>query len=727
MRTRSIKFKIPLILIVFSTVSVLLTGILLQYIAMNDLESGAAEKNQIIAGMVSNHIDQYLENASEIVKTAGSFSSMSYGDLSRVESEIFRIYDHFEHFDLIFYMDSEARMVFSKPSNENVKDRIYKDRSYYWEIFEEKKSVSISPLLISSVLEMPHFIIAAPVYNAQQETVGLIGAGIPLANIQNVINKTQKDFPGQIWLLDENGVIAVQPNQGSLSRLESFENLTVTSNGQKTDLNQLIGDQKTVSYSFTREGTEFFGSAAFVASSGWTVIVEQDEATFFADLRDFNHRLIVVVGLVIVISLIIGLFMANRITSPVNALVNQVRRMTQKVEEESSMPQTLQTYEEINELSLAFSEMKTQLGYHIDQLENAYQTENRLQEYLNNILYSVNNGILVVGQDRGITLFNRAAEEITNFNASERIGTSIDLLLSDLGLELKGHIDEVLDFGRTYKEIEALIHMDDSDTRYIRISASPVVNDRNETIGAVVLFRDVTQQKRMEDELRREDRIRAVGELSASIIHDIGNPLAGIKNLIELIRSESCPEAHKDEVLSVLESEVTDLNDMVINFLEFTRSSAKDRAKENLVKILENALRLMQSEVLEKQITIHLNPMDDLPDVLVDKRAMKQVFFNLLRNAVQAVSPGGQIVVTAAADSSTLWVGIKDDGVGMDDQQLKQLFQPFNSTREEGTGLGLFIAYNIIREHGGKIEVTSEQNHGTEFNVLLPLVEGVDV
>jgi signal transduction histidine kinase len=119
--------------------------------------------------------------------------------------------------------------------------------------------------------------------------------------------------------------------------------------------------------------------------------------------------------------------------------------------------------------------------------------------------------------------------------------------------------------------------------------------------------------------------------------------------------------------------------------------------------------------------------MDDLPDVLVDKRAMKQVFFNLLRNAVQAVSPGGQIVVTAAADSSTLWVGIKDDGVGMDDQQLKQLFQPFNSTREEGTGLGLFIAYNIIREHGGIIEVTSEQHHGTEFNVLLPLVEGVDV
>lgn len=727
MRIRSIKFRIPLIIIIFSTITVLVTGLLLQYIALKDLESGAAEKNQIIAGMASNHIDQYVEDASGIVKTAGSFSSMSFGDLNRVESEIFRIYDNFEHFDLIFYMNAEARMVFSKPTNENVKDRVYTDRSYFWEIIEEQRAVSISPLLISSVLEMPHFIIAAPVFDAEQETVGLIGAGIPLSNIQNVIQKTQKDFPGQIWLLDETGTIVVQPNQGTLSSLERYENIEIDVNGRSSDLNTLINSGERASYSFLRDGIRYYGSISFVASTGWTVIVEQDEATFFEDLRDFNYKLTVVVALVILISLIIGWLMANRITAPVYGLVDQVRRMTRKVDGEVTAPLNLQTYDEIGELSAAFTEMRTQLRYHIEQLESAYQTENRLQEYLNNILYSVNNGILVVDQNRVITLFNRAAEEMTNFEASERIGTSIEVFLSDLGLNLKDQMDEALDLGKAFKEIEASICEEEKETRFLRISGSPVVDVGNVTIGVVFLFRDVTQQVLMEDELRREDRIRAFGELSASIIHDIGNPLAGIKNLIELVRSESCPEPLKDEVLNLLESEVSGLNNMVINFLEFTRSSGKERTMESVATMLENTLRLMQSEILEKQVVVRVKPMLELPEVLVDKRAVKQVFFNLIRNAVQAVRPGGHIDIAAECGLETLRISIKDDGVGMNEKQLSKLFQPFNTTREEGTGLGLFIAYNIIREHRGRIQVNSSPDRGTEFVVVLPLDEGVDV
>lgn len=725
MRIRSIKFRIPLIIIVFSTIIVLVTGLLLQYFALKDLESGAAEKNQIIAGMASNHIDQYIEDASGIVKTAGSFSSMSYGDLSQVESEIFRIYDNFEHFDLIFYMNAEARMVSSKPTNENVKDRIYTDRSYFWEIIEEKKSLSISPLLISSVLEMPHFIIAAPVYDAKQETVGLIGAGIPLSNIQNVIQKTQNDFPGQIWLLDESGTIAVQPNQETLNSLEHFENLQVDVNGRRSELKSLIDAGETVSYSFEREGARYYGSIAFVASTGWTVIVEQDEATFFEDLKNFNHKLTVVVALVILISLIIGWIMANRITAPVSGLVDQVRRMTKKVDAELAAPLPLQTYDEIGELSAAFTEMKTQLSYHIDQLESAYQKENRLQEYLNNILYSVYNGILVADQNREITLFNRAAEEMTQFAAAERIGTSIEVFLNDLGLNLKDEVDQVLGRGVTCKEIEASIHRAEGETRFLRISVSPVMEVNGVTIGAVFLFRDVTQQVLMEEELRREDRIRAFGELSASIIHDIGNPLAGIQNLIELVRSESCPETMRDEVLNLVESEVAGLNSMVINFLEFTRSSGKARAKESVGAMLENTLRLMHAEIAEKQVVVTVKPLSDLPEVLVDKRAIKQVFFNLIRNAVQAVKFGGHIDIAATSESGRLRITFKDDGVGMDEKQLGKLFQPFNTTREEGTGLGLFIAYNIIREHGGKIFASSEPGKGTEFVVVLPLDEGV--
>lgn len=240
MRRNSIKFRIPFSIMMFTTLCMLITGLILWVIAVGDLEKSAMDKNHLISDMVSNQIGQYLEDASSVVITAGNFSSMSYGDLDHIESEIFRIYDNFEHFDLIFYMNAEAQMVFSKPGNDNNKNRIYTDRSYYWDIIRDKKPSTISPLLVSSILEMPHFILAAPVFDEKHEIQGLIGAGIPLSNIQRVIDKTQKNFVGKIWILDENGIIAVQPGQNRVSELEHFENAKVQLGSVETDIYTII-------------------------------------------------------------------------------------------------------------------------------------------------------------------------------------------------------------------------------------------------------------------------------------------------------------------------------------------------------------------------------------------------------------------------------------------------------------------------------------------------------
>ncbi|MFA5524330.1 MAG: PDC sensor domain-containing protein [Tissierellales bacterium] len=185
MNKYSLKVKLTLALVILALSCVLLTGFLLQYIASQNIEAKILNKNQIISRMISDQIDIYLNDAKSTVVTAANFSSQSYGDLPQIKNEIFRIFDNFEYFDLIFYMDADARVVFSKPSNDNVSDMIHKDRSYYWEAINEGKT-SISSLHVSRILNRPHFIIAAPVHDMNGRVIGLIGAGLPLAILQRL-------------------------------------------------------------------------------------------------------------------------------------------------------------------------------------------------------------------------------------------------------------------------------------------------------------------------------------------------------------------------------------------------------------------------------------------------------------------------------------------------------------------------------------------------------------
>lgn len=721
MRRNSIKFRIPFNIMLFTTLCMLITGLILWVIAVGDLEKSAMDKNHLISDMVSNQIAQYLEDAASIVVTAGNFSSMSYGDLDHIKSEIFRIYDNFEHFDLIFYMNAEAQMVFSKPGNDNNKNRIYTDRSYYWDVIRDKKPSTISPLLVSSILEMPHFILAAPVFDEEHEIQGLIGAGIPLSNIQRVIDKTQKNFLGKIWILDENGIIAVEPGQNRVSELKHFENAKVQLGSVETDIYTIIKENKPVVCSYDRGDTKFYSAITFVSASNWVVIVEQDEATIFSDLNAFRSKFITVLAGIIIISLFIGLVMARRITSPINRLVGEVRRMTDNLDDYEPVIHPIVMDDEIKELSNVFLEMNLQLKSTLKELDDAFQIKNRLQEYLNNILYSVNNGILVIDREKNITIFNRVAEDITGLNAAEHTSTSFDAFSSEVALDIIPMVEDVLEKGNSYRDIERALHNLNHEQLIISITMSPVLNHNMEIIGAVFLFRDMTEIKLIEEELRHEDRIRTFGELSASIIHDIGNPLAGIHNLLELVRSDTCPVDVREEVFSVLETEVSDLNNMVINFLEFTRSSSFDRTKTDVSKLVDSILKLIRTDITEKQVHVSFSIEPELPEIMVDKRAIKQVLLNLIRNALQAVESGGRIDISGKSTADNLLISIRDNGCGIDAKQIDRLFRPFYTTKRNGTGLGLFIAYNIIREHRGNISISSALDEGAEFVVSIPI------
>lgn len=220
-----------------------MSGYFFRNMASENISERIMQKNMSISKFVSNQIEMYLANAIEAVETAAAFSSESNGDLELIQNEIFRMYDNFSYFDLIFFMDDTGKIQFSKPANPEVTEvNVYRFRDYYIDVMRTKET-AVSRLFLSTVLSKPHFVLAAPVF-AEGELIGLIGGGIPLENIKEIIQINQEEFDGNIWVFDSYGSLAVDPYESEISTIKIMENSIIEKNGKVHDYISLIDKQE---------------------------------------------------------------------------------------------------------------------------------------------------------------------------------------------------------------------------------------------------------------------------------------------------------------------------------------------------------------------------------------------------------------------------------------------------------------------------------------------------
>lgn len=719
MNRYSLKIKLTFILVIFALSCVLITSFLLQYIASQNIEANILNKNQIISRMISDQIDIYLDDAKSTVVTAANFSSQSYGDLPQIKNEIFRIYDNFEYFDLIFYMNSDGKIDFSKPSNDNVSDMIHKDRSYYTEVLT-KDTAYISSLHISRILNMPHFIIAAPVHDEYGKPTGLIGAGLPLSNITKIVEKTQEHFNGKIWVADANGLIAVHPDIENDKELVNLINRNVFNEDEETDFLNVLKQKEEAIITYSIEDKKYYGAVTFVSDVDWMVVVEQEKDVVFSEIIQMRDQLIDVILLVIIGAITTGLIFAFKITKPIEALVKKVRKLSYNLRSAEPINIDSSSYDEILELSDAFNDMSVRLKQNLYEIEQSYLRENELQQYLNNILKSVVNGILVIDKGGKITVFNKAAESISGFNSKQFIHKNISVFLNIINLDLGAMIESVLNENEIITDVEVMMKNSNDEEIPLSVSVSQVKDSEKNTIGVVIIFRDLSRIKAIEEELRREDRIRTLGELSASIIHDIGNPLAGISNLLEILKDSSLDEESRNEVLFVLEKEIMDLNNLVIKFLDYSRISKLEKKNTNISELIEDLLHLLRTKIISKGIKINKIYTNEPIFMKIDRRAIKQALLNIIINSIHAIGEEGEINIILTKEKKNVTITISDNGVGIDKEKVEKIFNPFFTTKKDGTGLGLSIAYKLIKEHKGQIDVKSKPGIETEFIISLP-------
>ena len=223
------------------------------------------------------------------------------------------------------------------------------------------------------------------------------------------------------------------------------------------------------------------------------------------------------------------------------------------------------------------------------------------------------------------------------------------------------------------------------------------------------------------EQLRRADRLSALGELSAGLAHEIRNPLGSVEGAVEILCRPQLPTEARQEFGELARREVNRLKGLLTNFLDFARPQAPKRVSTAPLSILESVSKLAAETAKMSGTQVRIEAGDPVPAVLVDLEQMKQVLLNLVINATQAMPAGGQVILRAVRKPNSVVLEVEDEGIGIPPEDLERVFNPFVTTRPDGTGLGLSIAYQIVSQHGGHIAARRNPERGMTFAVTLPL------
>ena len=235
-------------------------------------------------------------------------------------------------------------------------------------------------------------------------------------------------------------------------------------------------------------------------------------------------------------------------------------------------------------------------------------------------------------------------------------------------------------------------------------------------IGRVIKLRDVTEKRAREADAVESGRADAVGEMAASMAHEIGNPLNALSLNLQLLKRKYPQE----DDLAIAQKELSRLNGIIREFLGAFRPAKARLAPGSAADPLKDALAALKNVFEDRRIRVALDLPGTLPAVAIDRGQMEQVFFNLMKNALEAMRDGGELSIEIVHDDTYVSVSFRDSGIGMSDKALAGLFEPFRTTKKKGTGLGLMVSRRIVSAHGGEIAVSSEKGRGTTFTVRLP-------
>ena len=362
---------------------------------------------------------------------------------------------------------------------------------------------------------------------------------------------------------------------------------------------------------------------------------------------------------------------------------------------------------------------KRQSHYDV-RLTEATQTLANLRALHERIVESIRSGVVTTDLQGRIYIFNAAAVEITGYQAEDVRGQNASIFFGDIEDRTRQSMSAA-EAGEPSPRFEADCLTADGLRLRLGFSIFPLFAESGETTGLVITFQDLTQVRALEETSRRQDRLAAVGRVAASIAHEIRNPLAAMRGSIQVLRSEMDGNSSQAELMEIILRESDRLNRIITDYLTYARPRSQAHVGVDVRELLQETFTLLRhSPELQPEHNVEEDYPLETAMVSADASQLKQVFWNIARNALQAMPDGGTLRAELRQTAGNrLRITFIDTGRGMSPEQVEHLFEPFSS-RTGGTGLGLSIVYQIIRDHGGTINVRSREGQGTTIAIELP-------
>ena len=361
-------------------------------------------------------------------------------------------------------------------------------------------------------------------------------------------------------------------------------------------------------------------------------------------------------------------------------------------------------------------------------LERSLEIPSAVNSELYSIIDNIPTGVVALDVEGKIVTFNRAAEQITGFKADRVQGKSFDGVFKPDYFQNSELTFKNLAQTEKTTEVKTQFNRKGKNRVYLSLAVSPVASTPEGKIATVLSLKDITRLNKLEEQANRTGRLAAMGEMAVRIAHEIRNPLGSIELFSTMLKEDLQDFEELKELAEHISSGVKSINNIVSNLLLFIRPGQQpDRQVLDVQEALKDSI-FFAGHLLDEQNIIEVETeLTDHPlEISGDLELLKQVFLNLILNAIQAMSKGGRLRISTrkiTRQDSTQWAEIRlsDSGCGIATADLSKIFDPFYTTRNKGTGLGLTIVHNITKMHNGSIDITSCEGDGTECIVTLPL------
>ena len=370
-----------------------------------------------------------------------------------------------------------------------------------------------------------------------------------------------------------------------------------------------------------------------------------------------------------------------------------------------------QAVEALNRTTQAWEEAYRGLQNRVHELDRELAEKNRqlalTSEYLGSLLESVSDGVIAIDPQGAVTRFNRAASSILGYAAEEVTDKSFREI-----------------FGREFKAppLPGDMALRAKSGRIVPVSEddSTVLDQSGRQWGHVKTFQDLSEVIALREQMRQRDRLAAIGEMAATVAHEIRNPLGGIRGFASFLDQDMDPQDPNRRMVGKILTGADSLDRIVTELLEYTRPIELSLQPAPCAGILQSALTYLEYD--RERIAIETEIPEKL-NVLADPGMMRQVLLNVLLNAVQSISGNGRIHITAQDSGNHVEFAVRDTGCGMNEEQIAKLCSPFFTTKEKGTGLGMAVCQKIIEGHAGALSAESQPGQGATIRLRLPKAE----